>query len=153
VTGDYKPDLLSVDSAGKMWVYPGQGNGTFAARQQFGTGWNQYNFVRGKGDFTGDGKADLLARNRSTGAVYLYKGTGSLSKPFSSRVKITTWSSTTYNAFDAVGDVNGDAKADFLARTPAGTLYLYRGTGSSSGAIFTTRISLGTSFKQYDIFG
>ncbi|MFC8517812.1 trypsin-like serine protease [Streptomyces sp. NPDC057257] len=155
LTGDYKPDLVSVDSAGKAWLYPGNGNGTFAARKQIGTGtgWNQYNTLRGKGDFNGDGKADLIARNKSTGAVYLYKGTGSASSPFSARVKVRTWSNTTYNAFDAIGDVNGDGKADFLARTPGGTLYLYKGTGKATSEIFATRISVGTGFQQYDIFG
>jgi hypothetical protein len=32
VTGDYLPDLVSVDSAGVLWIYPGKGNGTFAIR-------------------------------------------------------------------------------------------------------------------------
>ncbi|MEV5463558.1 serine protease, partial [Streptomyces cellulosae] len=36
VTGDYLPDLLSVDSAGVMWIYPGKGNGTFAPRVKVG---------------------------------------------------------------------------------------------------------------------
>lgn len=155
LTGDYKPDLVSVDSAGKAWLYPGKGNGTFSARVQIGTGsgWNAYNMVRGKGDFNGDGKADLLARNKSTGAIYLYKGTGKASSPFSARVKVRTWSNTTYNAFDAIGDMTGDGKADFLARTPGGTLYLYKGTGKATSEIFATRISVGTDFKQYDIFG
>jgi secreted trypsin-like serine protease len=155
LTGDYKADVVSVDSAGKAWLYPGKGDGTFSARKQIGsgTGWNSYNMVRGKGDFNGDGKADLIARNKSTGAIYLYKGTGSASSPFSARVKVRTWSNTTYNAFDAVGDVTGDGKADFLARTPGGTLYLYKGTGKATSEIFATRISVGTDFKQYDIFG
>ena len=154
VTGDYRPDLLSVDSAGVLWIYPGKGNGTFATRVKVGSGWNQYNLVRGKGDFNGDGKADLLARNKSTGNLYLYKGTGkSGTGAFSTRIKVRTWSSTTYNAFDAVGDVTGDGKADFLARTPGGTLYLYKGTGKATSEIFDTRISVGTNFDQYDIFG
>jgi secreted trypsin-like serine protease len=153
VTGDYLPDVLSVDSAGALWIYPGKGNGTFAARVQVGTGWNQYNFLRGKGDFTGDGKADLLARSKSTGDIYLYKGTGkSGTGAFSARIKVrSAW--TGYNAFDAIGDVNGDGKADFLARTPGGTLYLYKGTGKATSEIFATRISVGTGFQQYDIFG
>ncbi|WP_458245692.1 trypsin-like serine protease [Streptomyces sp. MAI_2237] len=153
VTGDYLPDLLSVDSGGTLWIYPGKGNGTFAARVQVGTGWNQYNMVRGKGDFTGDGKADLLARNKSTGDLYLYKGTGkSGTGAFSSRIKVrSAW--TGYNAFDAIGDVNGDGKADFLARTSGGTLYLYKGTGKATSEIFATRVSVGTGFQQYDIFG
>ncbi|MEU1939878.1 trypsin-like serine protease [Streptomyces coeruleorubidus] len=154
VTGDYLPDLLSVDSAGVMWIYPGKGNGTFAPRVKVGSGWNQYNSVRGKGDFTGDGKTDLIARSKTGGTIYLYKGTGKAgSGAFSSRVKVRTWSSTTYNAFDATGDITGDGKADFLARTPGGTLYLYKGTGKATSEIFATRISVGTDFKQYDIFG
>ncbi|MEU6575333.1 trypsin-like serine protease [Streptomyces sp. NPDC046805] len=153
VTGDYLPDLLSVDSAGALWIYPGKGNGTFGSRVEVGTGWNQYNSVRGHGDFNGDGKADLIARNKSTGDVYLYKGTGkSGTGAFSGRVKVrSAW--TGYNAFDAVGDISGDGKADFLARTPGGTLYLYKGTGKATSEIFATRASLGTGYQQYDIFG
>ncbi|WDV56951.1 trypsin-like serine protease [Streptomyces coeruleorubidus] len=152
VTGDYLPDLLSVDSAGVMWIYPGKGNGTFAPRVKVGSGWNQYNSVRGHGDFTGDGKTDLIARSTSGSYVYLYKGTGQAgSGAFSARVKVRTWSG--YNAFDATGDITGDGKADFLARTPGGTLYLYPGTGKATSEIFATRVSVGTDFKQYDIFG
>jgi secreted trypsin-like serine protease len=152
VTGDALPDLLSVDSAGILWIYPGKGNGTFSARVQVGSGWNQYNSVRGHGDFTGDGKADLIARSKTGSYLYLYKGTGkSGTGAFSTRIKVRTWSG--YNAFDAPGDVTGDGKADFLARTPGGTLYLYKGTGKATSEIFATRISVGTGFQQYDIFG
>ncbi|WP_327667292.1 trypsin-like serine protease [Streptomyces sp. NBC_00485] len=153
VTGDYLPDLLSVDSGGTLWIYPGKGNGTFASRVKVGTGWNQYNSLRGKGDFTGDGKTDLLARKSSNGDLYLYKGTGkSGTGAFSARVKVrSAW--TGYNAFDAVGDVSGDGRADFLARTPSGTLYLYKGTGKATTEIFATRVSVGTGFQQYDLFG
>ncbi|WP_327691748.1 trypsin-like serine protease [Streptomyces sp. NBC_00461] len=153
ITGDYLPDLLSVDSGGTLWIYPGKGNGTFASRVKVGTGWNQYNSLRGKGDFTGDGKTDLLARKSSNGDLYLYKGTGkSGTGAFSARVKVrSAW--TGYNAFDAVGDVSGDGRADFLARTPSGTLYLYKGTGKATTEIFATRVSVGTGFQQYDLFG
>jgi secreted trypsin-like serine protease len=153
VTGDYLPDVLSVDSGGALWIYPGKGNGTFGSRTQVGTGWNQYNMVRGHGDFTGDGKADLLARKSSTGDLYLYKGTGkSGTGAFATRIKVrSAW--TGYNAFDAVGDVSGDGKADFLARTSGGTLYLYKGTGKATSEIFATRVSAGTGFQAYDLWG
>jgi len=138
-----------------MWEYPGDGKGAFPTRVQVGTGWNQYNSVRGHGDFTGDGKADLLARQSSTGDLYLYKGTGKTgSGAFSARIKVrSAW--TGYNAFDAVGDITGDGKADFLARSSGstGTLYLYPGTGKATSEIFETRISVGTGFNGYDIFG
>ncbi|WP_234389979.1 trypsin-like serine protease [Streptomyces sp. MMG1533] len=153
VTGDYLPDILSVDSGGTLWIYPGKGNGTFGSRFSARTGWNQYNSVRGHGDLTGDGRADLLARQSSTGDLYLYKGTGKTgSEAFSSRIKVrSAW--TGYNAFDAVGDISGDGKADFLARTSGGTLYLYKGTGKATTEIFAPRVSVGTGFQQYDIWG
>ena len=153
VTGDYKPDLLSVDSAGVLWIYPGKGDGSFAARVRVGGGWSQYNQLLGHGDFTGDGKADVLARNKTTGDIYLYKGTGkSGTGVFAARVKVrSNWSG--YNAFDAVGDITGDGRADLVARTPGGTLYLYKGTGKATSEIFATRVTVGTGFQQYDIFG
>ncbi|MGW7386957.1 FG-GAP-like repeat-containing protein [Streptomyces sp. NPDC054794] len=151
VTGDYLPDLLSVDSGGTMWIYPGKGNGTFGSRFSVRTGWNQYNSVRGRGDFTGDGKADLLARQAGTGDLYLYKATGKTgSAAFSSRIKVrSAW--TGYNAFDAVGDISGDGIADFLARAPGGTLYLYKGTAKARD--LRPRVSVGNGFQYYDIWG
>ncbi|WP_308377993.1 trypsin-like serine protease [Streptomyces sp. ISL-98] len=152
VTGDALPDMLSIDSSGVLWIYPGKGNGTFEARVQVGTGWSQYNSVRGNGDFTGDGKADLIARKSSTSEMFLYKGTGKAgTAAFSARQEVRTWSG--YNAFDAAGDITGDGKADYLARTPGGTLYLYPGTGKASSEIFATRINIGTGWQQYNIFG
>ncbi|MFI6250209.1 trypsin-like serine protease [Streptomyces sp. NPDC051016] len=153
LTGDYLPDVLSVDSSAVMWLYPGKGNGTFGARVRIGTGWSQYNQLRGVGDFNGDGKADLLARKSTGGDLYLYKGTGKAGTGlFSARVKVrSAW--TGFNTLAAVGDMTGDGKADLLARTTGGTLYLYPGTGKGTSEIFGTRKSLGTGFQQYDIFG
>ncbi|MFJ3797355.1 trypsin-like serine protease [Streptomyces sp. NPDC090088] len=153
LTGDYLPDVLSEDSSGVLWLYPGKGNGTFGARVRIGSGWSQYNQLRGVGDFNGDGKADLLARKSTGGDLYLYKGTGKAGTGlFSARVKVrSAW--TGFNTLAAVGDMTGDGKADLLARTTGGTLYLYPGTGKGTSEIFGTRKSLGTGFQQYDIFG
>jgi hypothetical protein len=152
VTGDYLPDLLSVDSSGVLWVYPGKGNGTFSSPVKSSTNWNQYNSVRGHGDLTGDGLPDLIARSKTGGYVYLLKGTGKTGTgTFAPRIKVRTWAS--YNGFDAVGDVTGDGKADFLARNSSGTLLLYPGTGKATSEIFATPKSVGTGFQQYDIFG
>ncbi|MDX2698143.1 trypsin-like serine protease [Streptomyces ipomoeae] len=153
VTGDALPDLLSVDSGGALWIYPGKGNGSFSTRVKVGTGWNQYNAVVGHGDFNGDGKADLIARTKTGSNIYLYKGNGkSGTSAFATRIKVrSSW--TGFNALVTPGDVSGDGKADLLARTTGGTLYLYKGTGKATSEIFSTRVSVGTSYAQYDLLG
>ncbi|MDW4904573.1 trypsin-like serine protease [Streptomyces sp. ADMS] len=150
VTGDYKPDILSVDSAGALWIYPGKANGTFGSPSKVSTGWNQYNSIVGHGDFNGDGKADLLARTKTGSHGYLIKGNGKTgSQAFAGRVKVRTWSA--FNTLVTPGDVTGDGKADFLARTPAGTMYLYPGTGKGTSQIAGTPRSVGTDYKMWDI--
>ncbi|WP_330287753.1 trypsin-like serine protease [Streptomyces sp. NBC_00576] len=150
VTGDYKPDLLSVDSAGALWIYPGDGNGAFGAPSKVSTSWNQFNSVVGHGDFNGDGKADLLARSKTGSVGYLFKGNGrSGPQAFAARVKVRTWN--TFNTLVAPGDVTGDGRADFLGRTVAGSMYLYPGTGKGTSEIFGTPKVVGTDYKQFDI--
>ncbi|MGW4518842.1 trypsin-like serine protease [Streptomyces sp. NPDC004393] len=152
VTGDALPDLLSVTASGTLYIYPGLGNGTFGTPVGVGSGWNQYNVLLGHGDFTGDGKADLLARSSSNSYVYLYPGTGkSGSGAFGARIQVRTWGQ--FNAFGAVGDITGDGRADLVARTSAGTLYLYPGTGKATSDIFGTPVTIGTGWQQYNLFG
>ena len=78
-------------------------------------------------DFNGDGKGSLLARQPG-GTLWFYPGTGSGGYGASTRIG----GRFGWEAFDAlvgVGDFNGDAKNDLLARKPDGTLWLYPGTG------------------------
>ncbi|MFE4194658.1 FG-GAP-like repeat-containing protein [Paenarthrobacter sp. NPDC056912] len=73
--GDRKPDVLSRDGNGNLWLYPGQGNGGWLPRIQVGQGWNVMTSIVAPGDFNGDGNADVLARDGS-GALWLYPGNG-----------------------------------------------------------------------------
>ncbi|WP_369260688.1 FG-GAP-like repeat-containing protein [Streptomyces sp. R35] len=101
-----------------------------------GTGWSAYNVLTSPGDVTGDGRADLIARNSSTGAVYLYKGTSS--GTLSARVKLySDWSG--YKKIVGVGDLNGDGIGDLLAQDKSNNLYRYTGTGSGT---FKARVKL-----------
>jgi hypothetical protein len=151
VTGDDLPDLLSVDASGVLWTYPGKGDGTFAARVRTGDGWDTYKNVLGHGDFTDDGRADLISRDEDD-HLYLHAGTGKAGPgAFAAPVKVRTWKD--YDLLDAVGDVNGDSRADLLARAPDGTLYLYKGTGRASPEIFATRVAAAPDYDQYDLLG
>ncbi|WP_328891906.1 FG-GAP repeat domain-containing protein [Streptomyces sp. NBC_00316] len=82
LTGDGRSDLLGVDKAtGKLWLYPGTGNGSLGARNLVGTGgWNYMDHILGVGDTSGDGRPDLEAADGFS--LYEYQGlaTGGLRK-------------------------------------------------------------------------
>ncbi|MFF9017398.1 hypothetical protein ACF09C_31100 [Streptomyces sp. NPDC014870] len=60
------------DASGTLWYYDSQ----FV-----------YNELAGAGDANRDGFMDLLARD-TTGMLWLYKGTGNTTTPFTTRTKI-----------------------------------------------------------------
>ncbi|MEV7414614.1 VCBS repeat-containing protein [Streptomyces sp. NPDC089919] len=150
LTGDGKADLVARDTSGVLWLYRATGTSSapFAPRTKVGTGWQQYGALARGNDLTGDGKADLLARDK-TGVLWLHPGTGKAAAPFAPRVKVGGgWNA--FNALVGFGDLNGDGKADLLARDAAGVLSLYKGTGQAA-APFAPRVKAATGFKQYNL--
>ncbi|MFE9043540.1 FG-GAP repeat domain-containing protein [Streptomyces sp. NPDC007818] len=146
LSGDGKSDLLARDTSGVLYLYRGNGAGTgFASRVRVGSGWNAYNQILGAGDYTGDGRADVLARD-GAGKLFLHRGTGSATAPFASRTLIGGgWGA--YARLVAPGDISGDGRADLLAVTAAGDLYRYLGTGTS--AAISSRTKIGHGFQTY----
>ncbi|KOU24254.1 hypothetical protein ADK52_14270 [Streptomyces sp. WM6372] len=149
LTGDGKGDLLSRDSAGVLWLHPGDGavDTKLGARIKVGTGWNAYDALVGAGDYSGDGRPDVLARDTS-GRLFLYKGTGTSTAPFAAREQVATG----WNVYDTLlvpGDIDGDGKGDVLGRLPNGDMYLYTSTGNSGTATFTTRVLFGKGWNIY----
>ncbi|EDY47064.1 transmembrane protease [Streptomyces clavuligerus] len=149
LSGDEIPDLMTVTSKGSAYLHAGTGKGTFGAPVLIGPGWQQFDMVRGHGDFSNDGRADVLARGAG-GKTYLYQGTGDAKKPFLARVEVAAFSSL--NALITTGDMNGDGRADLLARDTANRLWLYPGTGSATKP-FGTRTQFGSGWQNYNLFG
>ncbi|MFC8546346.1 FG-GAP-like repeat-containing protein [Streptomyces sp. NPDC057273] len=128
LSGDARADLLAVEkSTGRLWLYPGTGSGGLGARKLVGSGgWNGMNALVGVGDMNSDGRADLYAREASTGKLWLYPGrAGSLG----GRVLVGSGGWNSMVSLIAVGDSSGDSRPDLLALDRA-FLYRYMGTGT-----------------------
>jgi hypothetical protein len=143
--GTATPDILARDADGALWLYQGKTDGTLVTRVRAGaSGWNGMNALAGYGDYTGDGKNDLLARN-TTGVLSIYPGTGNATTDavLGSRVTVGTgWDA--YTALVSTGDNSGDGKPDLIARDAAGALWLFKGTGVAS-APFAARVQIAAS--------
>ncbi|MFF1511720.1 FG-GAP repeat domain-containing protein [Streptomyces sp. NPDC058326] len=127
-SGDGKGDLIALTSGGSLTVRTGTGTGGLGTGASAG-GWPTGSTVVPFGDLSDDGCADLLVRN-SSGVLTRYDGgCGTAFAPSGPRLTIGSgWQ--IYNSLSAPGDLTGDGRADLLARTPAGELYLYADNGA-----------------------
>ena len=140
--GDTRPDIISRDRAGRLWFSPGSGT----AGRIIGTGgWNAMSALTRHGDFSRDGREDVIAREAATGRLWLYPGTGSGGLGARKLIGTGGWNSMAHLV--AVGDVNGSDTPDLVAVTNdsytrdgslygAGwqVVYIGRGDGRLEGA-------------------
>ncbi|MEU5871626.1 VCBS repeat-containing protein [Glycomyces sp. NPDC047369] len=131
-------------SDGTTFAYFGTGANGFYGGWSWGTTFSGMNLLATAGDFTGDGKADIIGRVASSGALYVYPGTGLGDYDYDARIRIGTgWNimSTIVSGYD----YNGDLKTDIIAREAStGVLWLY--PGKANGTV-GTRIKIGTGWN------
>lgn len=130
LSGDRCNDVLVRLSSGALRAYrPACGKAATPSTPYTSlgaSGWSQYDVLTAPGDVSGDGRPDLVARNASTGTVYLFKGTST--GKLSARVKLyDDWKK--YKKVIGAGDLNGDGIGDLLAQDKSNNLYRYEGTG------------------------
>ncbi|MFE5945876.1 FG-GAP-like repeat-containing protein [Streptomyces sp. NPDC056480] len=101
IGGNPAGDLVARDKAGKLWLYLGKGDGTFATRTPIGNGWGPYTDLVGIGDGNGDGTPDLYARGTGN-TSYFYAGTGDWKYPFKARTASSVLGDDENNAYDKV---------------------------------------------------
>lgn len=143
-------DVVARDKDGVLWYYKGTGNPSvpFTTRLKVGGGWNIYDKLLGVGDMNADGRADLIARDK-TGVLWLYKNTGASPNPFATRVRVGGgWN--IYNELISTGDMTGDGKPDLIARDTTGVLWLYKNTGGSPNP-YATRGKVGGGWGVYNL--
>ncbi len=129
-------------------------SGSFAARVNFTTGSGPFSVAIG--DLDGDGKADLAVANMSSSTVSVFRNTsisGAITAgSFATRVNFTTG---TFPYSVAMGDLDGDGKAEMaVANYSSNSLSVFRNT-SSSGAItsgsFAARVDFATGTNPYSV--
>ncbi|MFI0739087.1 FG-GAP repeat domain-containing protein [Streptomyces sp. NPDC021100] len=148
LAGSRQSDLLARSKSGHLSLYTVKEDGTFSGQTRIGgKEWAQYTDITGRGDLTGDGKTDIVAKDRD-GVLWLHKGTGKADKPFEARTRIGGgWNK--YTKVFSNGDLNGDGRSDLLAVDGKGALWLYKGTGKAA-APFTSPVKIGNSgWNQY----
>jgi hypothetical protein len=134
-------DVIARERAtGALWLYEGDRESLTLLRVvKIGLrGWNGMREITPVGDFDGDGFADLLAVESSTGNLYFYPGHGT-------SLGVRRLIGTGWNAMDelvGIGDFTRDGNPDLIARDRAnGDLWLYPGTGD--GLPYRVRIGTG----------
>ena len=130
-SGDGKPDVIARHPDGTLLLYLGNGAGGWVTGtgQAIGSGWQSFTAVFAGGDFSGDGKPDVIAR-QPDGTLLLYRGNGA-SGWITGNAEVVGGGWQGFTALTGGGDFSGDGKPDVLARRPDGTLLLYRGNGAS----------------------
>src|SRR5438094_2343268 len=127
--GDGHSDVLWRNTlTGENYLYPMNGTQILAGEGYLRTVADPNWTVAGIGDFDGDGKADILWRNTSTGQNYIYfmDGTTIKSEGLIRTVADQSW------RVAGIGDFDGDGKDDILWRNgTTGENYVYPMDGLS----------------------
>jgi hypothetical protein len=146
--GDGFADVIGrVGTTGELYLYPGDGQGSYdhSARVRIGTGWNSMSAIAIGHDYNGDGKPDVLARESSTGSLWLYPGNGA--GGLGTRTQVSTgW--TGMRDITAAGDLDHDGHADVLAvRASDNCMFFYGGNGNGT---LKTGVQVGCGWSTMD---
>ena len=146
-TGDGNADILARNASNKdLYLYRGNGTGGFAGNENISNNWSAYDIIFSPGDFTGDGKSDVIARHATNKDLYIYRGNGT--GGFSG----SPTTNNNWSAFDIIfspGDFTGDGNADVLARHATNKdLYIYRGNGAGG---FSGSPTSNNNWSAFDI--
>ncbi|MER5741518.1 VCBS repeat-containing protein, partial [Streptomyces sp. NPDC002262] len=156
--------LIARNTAGTLFDYSGTRSAAapLSGPYKIGSGWQTYNALTAlspnkqgnhywadqKPSARTRGLGDVVARDAS-GVLWYYDRQLVREAPFAARVKVGGgWN--VYDRIDGAGDLDRDGYVDLLARDKTGVLWLYKGTGSFTGARFKARVRVGGGWGAYD---
>jgi hypothetical protein len=122
---DGHQDIVARDTAGDLWLYPGQSLRYMSPvqRTKIGNGWNGYTFA-GIADWDRDGHQDIVTHD-SVGDLFLYPGQSVRHMSTAWRAKIGNgWNGYTYAG---LSDWERDGHRDIVTKDVNGDLWLYPG--------------------------
>jgi N,N-dimethylformamidase beta subunit-like, C-terminal/FG-GAP-like repeat len=140
-------DLMAVRSDGTLVLIPNVGHGVMGTPRVVGRGFGGYDVILGAGDFNGDGTQDVIARNASDGTLILYAGDGK--GGFLGHSLISPASFSGYSLLTTPGDWDNDNYPDLVARSPDGTLCLFR-SNDRGGLQNTNCIPIGSGWNAFN---
>ncbi|WP_328904925.1 FG-GAP-like repeat-containing protein [Streptomyces sp. NBC_00234] len=145
MNGDGFGDLLARTSGGTLYRVPSteMEPADFKHRVSLGTGWNAYNPLVAVRDFSGDGRNDVVGRDKA-GVLWLFRGTSD--GKLAARTRISSgWNQ--YTALTGRGDLTGDGRSDLVARDKAGVLWMYPGDARRQ---YPVRTRIGSGWNQFN---
>ena len=124
--GDRLPDVIGRTPGGDLFLYVGNGSGSWlGGGYKIGNGWTMMDFVVHAGDFNGDSRGDIIAR-QPNGTLWLYPTTGNWGWAAPYQIG---WGWHALTAIFGAGDFDGNGTQDILARASDGSLIMYGGNG------------------------
>ncbi|MFE5911447.1 FG-GAP repeat domain-containing protein [Streptomyces wedmorensis] len=137
------PDLL-VKQGNLLWLYFGSANHYLDSYRDpvlvGNSGWSGFTLAA-PGDRDKNGHVDLIARNTTTGELFVYPGIGPNGEGLTTAATATRigtgWTTTNRPLITAVPDANGDGTSDIWTTGGDGVLYFYPntlGTGVNVGS-------------------
>ena len=127
VDGDGHPDLLATGLSNEVYVFHGNGDGTFADPTAFGVGDGDWPHGIAIADVDGDGNADVVTANNTTSNISVLLGDGA-----GSFGAATNFSVGSFPVAMRVADVTGDGKLDVVTAN-AGSLDVTVVAGDGAG--------------------